>query len=188
MEIPACSFRPMLHLPSLLHAVGANKGFVISQFLALFASHLGHNPQSLYNFLVSNPTLLQTMPRERAAIWACGSCGDCHEVVPARPATAAKQSVLAHAMEPIGMNVQLIRDWQTNRSIGTDILGVHQLACTIDDGPVTMEIPVANSQLPGEEVGEMRACMRQCAHIAPGLSSHLSFCLSNSRFRATHSS
>jgi hypothetical protein len=69
--------------PRTLINVGANKGYVVAQFLAAFAPHLGHTPQTLYAYLASRPDIVQVHRTNKR--WACGSCQDCMDTIDPGP-------------------------------------------------------------------------------------------------------
>jgi hypothetical protein len=119
--------------PRNLVNVGANKGYVIAQFLAAFAPHLGHTPQTLHQYLLSVPAIAEINKVNQR--WACGTCDDCREEVTSGPADLGlRRKLRVHAIEPVELTLDLIRGWQREARIPTDLLTTHLKAVSIKDG------------------------------------------------------
>lgn len=133
--------------------VGSNKGYLISEVITTFMPKLNLNPQELHKYLLSIPAIAKI--HETNDQWACGSCADCHEIVPFYkndPINIPSFRVSMYGVEPMPETLELTKSWKKDKSIPDDVLQLFNYAINRKDGPVVMgQVHAVNIGKPGDE-------------------------------------
>ena len=113
--------------------VGANKGYLLALWMALFSQRIGSDPrgfargwhESIHEYARAHHKLaLLHVP-----YLACGVCGACKDLLPKGASDHVRSNGVAHALEILPANVELMRGVVERRNL-TDRVFVHHLAGT----------------------------------------------------------
>lgn len=118
--------------------VGANKGYMLALHMALFSQRFedprgyarGWHDSILEYARAHHKLALLHMP-----YLACGVCGACKELLPRGVSEHVRSSGVAHALEILPANVELMRGVVERRNL-TDRIVVHHLAGTNESRPL----------------------------------------------------
>jgi FkbM family methyltransferase len=150
--------------PAVLVDVGANKGYVVAEMLAIFAPALGVAPPALGAAIAASGAAFNE-------VTGCGICDDCKHTPPPSSAArcAAQARVVVHAFEPVPDNVDML-----NLRLGPLLraapgagaaaaaaaaavsLHVHA-AAVVEDASATPSVVVSNCRGGGEGCGVLGA-------------------------------
>ena len=150
--------------PAVLVDVGANKGYVVAEMLAIFAPALGVAPPALGAAIAASGAAFNE-------VTGCGICDDCKHTPPPSSAAhcAAQARVVVHAFEPVPDNVDML-----NLRLGPLLraapgagaaaaaaaaavsLHVHA-AAVVEDAAATPSVVVSNCRGGGEGCGVLGA-------------------------------
>mmetsp|Transcript_33690 Transcript_33690/g.83371 ORF Transcript_33690/g.83371 Transcript_33690/m.83371 type:complete len:261 (-) Transcript_33690:745-1527(-) len=103
-------------IPFVVVNIGANKGYVASEWLELFHPELGISPASLKKHF-DNLAAKGLLGR---AHHLCGACDDCKTGPRLQRLERTKRPLLMHAIEPNPVNVRMLREMY-NMAIGSEV-------------------------------------------------------------------